>query len=126
MTVVRSKNMACSSRLVKSQGQENMTTLKLNASNSCVFLEGNLDSLKQSQTRGGLLALGCAADEYEDLTHKILGSKIRSETRSKVKQAILYELKNYFGEDIDSFEEGRKKEFHQALEKFLNEIHLLE
>jgi len=70
----------------------------------------------------GLIALGAPVDEYDYLTDKVLGLKHRLELRNKIKETILFELINYFGEDIESFEEPYKKEFFKSLDKLLDGI----
>jgi hypothetical protein len=70
----------------------------------------------------GLIALGSPIDEYDYLTNKILGLSHRGESRDKIKETILFELNNYFGEDIGSLKESYKEEFHKALGKLLDNI----
>jgi hypothetical protein len=70
----------------------------------------------------GFIALECPIDEYDYLTNKVLGLGHRKESREKIKETILFELTDYFGEDIQSLREPYKSKFHQALEKFLDDI----
>lgn len=67
----------------------------------------------------GLIALESPIDEYDYLTNKVLGLRHRGESRDKIKETILIELTDYFGEDITSLKEPYKTKFYQALEKFL-------
>ncbi len=70
----------------------------------------------------GLIALGSPADEYDSLTNKILGLRHRGESRDKIKEAVIFELKNDFGEDIESFNERTKEAFYKAFDKLLDGI----
>ena len=69
----------------------------------------------------GLIALGSPVDEYDHLTNKVLGLRYRKESSDKIKETILFELTNYFGEDIKSLEEPYRTEFYKSLDKFLDE-----
>jgi hypothetical protein len=70
----------------------------------------------------GLIALECPIDEYDYLTNKVLGLRHRKESRDKIKETILFELTDYFGQDVQSLKEPHKTKFYQALEKFLDDI----
>lgn len=69
----------------------------------------------------GLIALDSPADEYDYLTNKVLELRHRKESRDKIKETILFELKNYFGEDIESFEKPYNTKFFHALDRFLDD-----
>ena len=69
----------------------------------------------------GLIALDSPVDEYDYLTNKVPGLRHRKESRDKVKETILVELTDYFGEDIKSLKEPYKTKFFQALDKFLDD-----
>jgi hypothetical protein len=69
----------------------------------------------------GLIALESTVDEYDYLTNKVLGLRHRKESRDRIKETILFELTDYFGEDIKSFEEPYKTKIFQALDKFLDD-----
>jgi hypothetical protein len=70
----------------------------------------------------GLIACGSPVDEYDYLTSKIVALKHRKESREKIKETILFALTDYFGEDIKSYEDPYKTKFHQALDKFLDDL----
>jgi hypothetical protein len=74
----------------------------------------------------GLIALGSPIDEYDYLTHKILGLIHRGEFRDKIKETILFELQDYFGEDIESLEEPGKGSFYKSLDKLLDSVQKFE
>lgn len=65
--------------------------------------------------------LGSPIDEYDKLTNMVLGLMHRKESRDKIKETILFELMDYFGEDIKSLQDPHKATFHQALDRFLDE-----
>jgi hypothetical protein len=69
----------------------------------------------------GLIGSGSPVDEYDYLTNKVLGLRHRGESRDRIKEMILLELKDYFGEDTASLEEPYKTKFYQALDKFLDD-----
>jgi hypothetical protein len=69
----------------------------------------------------GLIALESPVDEYDYLTNKVLGLRNRKESRDKIKETVLFELTDYFGEDVKSLEEPYKTKFFQALDKFLDD-----
>ena len=70
----------------------------------------------------GLIAAGAPVDEYDYLTNKVLGLRHRGELRNKIKEIILFELREHFGEDTESFEQPHKTEFYKSLDKLLNEM----
>ena len=47
----------------------------------------------------GLIALESPVDEYDYLINKVLGLRHRKESRDRIKETILFELTDYFGED---------------------------
>jgi len=59
----------------------------------------------------GLIALESPVDEYDHVTNKVLGLRHRKESRDKIKETILFELTEYFGEDINSYEQPHKTKF---------------
>ena len=69
----------------------------------------------------GLIALECPIDEYDYVTNKVLSSRHRKESRDKIKETILFELTDYFGQDVQSLKEPYKTKFYQALDKFLDD-----
>ncbi len=74
----------------------------------------------------GLIALESPVDEYDYLTNKVLGLRHRKESRDKIKETILFELIDYFGEDIESYDESYKAKFYESLNKFLDEVQEIE
>jgi hypothetical protein len=69
----------------------------------------------------GLIALECPIDEYDHLTNKVFGLRHRKELRGKIKETILFELTDYFRQDVQSLKEPYKTKFYQALDKFLDD-----
>lgn len=69
----------------------------------------------------GLIALECPIDEYDYLTNKVLALRHRKESRDKIKETILFELRDYFGQGVQSLKEPYKSKFYQALDKFLDD-----
>lgn len=69
----------------------------------------------------GLIALECPINEYDYLTNKVLGLRHRKESRDKIKETILFELADHFGEDLQSLKEPYKTKFYQTLDKFLDD-----
>jgi hypothetical protein len=69
----------------------------------------------------GLIALESPVDEYDYLTNKVLGLRHRKKSREKIRETILFELTDHFGEQIESLEEPYKTKFFQALDKFLDD-----
>jgi hypothetical protein len=74
----------------------------------------------------GLISSGAPFDEYDSLSNKILGLRHRKEPREKIKETILIELTDNFGEDINSLKEPYKTRFFQALDRFLDETENVE
>lgn len=74
----------------------------------------------------GLIALDFPEYEYDYLTNKVLGLRHRKESRDKIRETILLELKNYFGEDVESYEDVHKAKFYGSLNRFLDKIQELE
>ena len=69
----------------------------------------------------GLIKGGAPVDEYDCLTNKILSSIYNKKSREEIKQIIIHEIEDHFGDDnLIGLKEPYKTKFNKALELLLD------